>query len=139
MSVRSLSVEEQEELYESYLKDVEVFAGDYFGHMMEHDTPDFHREIYQMLREESRVALAAPRGFAKSTLVCVIYPIWLSVMQIMKDILIISASETLAVEFLRKVRLFGDMKDNSVNVQVNNNLLDVSEVRERLRSKGKIK
>lgn len=37
------------------------------------------------------------------------------------------------------LRLFGDMKDNSVNVQVNNNLLDVSEVRERLRSKGKIK
>lgn len=120
MSVRSLSVEEQEELYESYLKDVEVFARDYFGHMMEHDTPDFHREIYQMLREESRVALAAPRGFAKSTLVCVIYPIWLSVMQIKKDILIISASETLAVEFLRKVRL--ELENNELLIRMFGNL-----------------
>lgn len=72
---------------------------------MEYGTPEFHREIFKYLLSEDRIALAAPRGFAKSTIVCVIYPIWLSMLLVKKDILIISASETLAVEFLRKVRL----------------------------------
>ena len=50
--------------------------------------------------------MAAPRGFAKSTISSVIYPLWLAVGQLRyKNIMIISASEGLAVELLRKIKV----------------------------------
>jgi hypothetical protein len=72
---------------------------------MEYETADFQREIYTLLQTHDRVAIAAPRGFTKSTLADVIFPCWLALLMVKKDICIISASETLAVEFLRKVRI----------------------------------
>ena len=53
---------------------------------------------------ENRIVIAAPRGFAKSTISSVIYPLWLAVFQFKKEIAIISASETLAVDLLRKIK-----------------------------------
>jgi len=73
-----------------------------------------------MALNNDRVLIAAPRGFSKSTILARIYPLWLAVFGLRKDILIISASEGLAIENLRYVKmavennpllreLFGDM------------------------------
>lgn len=97
--------EDQIATYKKLRGSLEVFARTFFEEMMYSDTPKFHREIYDYLLSEERVALAAPRGFAKSTIVCVFYPLWMAMLMVRRDILIISASETLAVEFLRKIRM----------------------------------
>ncbi len=92
------------------------FAKAFFSHLMEYETPDFHKEIYTLLMTKARVALAAPRGFAKSTIVCVIYALYLALLKEKKDILIISASETLATEFLRKIRLELESNQNLIGI-----------------------
>lgn len=121
MNRLGLSPTEQSELYSEFRGDLRKFAVFFFDNLMEYETADFQREIYGLLENEDRVAIAAPRGFTKSTICDVIFPCWLSLLMVKKDICIISASETLAVEFLRKVRieletnekivgLFGDVR-----------------------------
>lgn len=83
---------------------LETFAVVFFEHLLKDKVPEFHREIYRLLPREDRLVLAAPRGFAKSTIVCVIYALWVALFAKRKDICIISASETLSVELLRKVK-----------------------------------
>jgi phage terminase large subunit-like protein len=51
-----------------------------------------------------RLVLAAPRGFAKSSIGARIYPLWLGLYRHRKDICIISASESLAIEHLRWIK-----------------------------------
>ena len=116
-----MTAEEQKELYDTFRSDLCTFAKMFFPHLMEYDTAEFQEEIYTLLQGKDRIAIAAPRGFTKSTICNVIYPCWLSLLMVKKDICIISASETLAVEFLRKIRvelttnrmildLFGDVQ-----------------------------
>lgn len=107
---------------ENCFVDVEFFARNLCGELLKADVPEFHREMYQFLPRIKRGLIAAPRGFAKSTITSVIYPLWLAVSQVSyKNIMIVSASETLAVELLRKVKrelesnqqiikLFGDLR-----------------------------
>lgn len=100
-----LSSFEQAELYREFRSDLRKFAVFFFDRLMEYETAEFQREIYRLLEGSDRVAIAAPRGFTKSTLACVVYPCWVGLLMVRRDICIISASETLAVEFLRKVRI----------------------------------
>jgi hypothetical protein len=69
------------------------------------DIPQFHKEIYELLETKERVAIAAPRGFAKSRISSIFYPSWLATYGKNKDITIISASEGLAVELLRNIKI----------------------------------
>lgn len=69
------------------------------------EVPDFHKEIYNLLETKERVAVAAPRGFAKSRISSIFYPSWLATYGKSRDITIISASEGLAVELLRNIKL----------------------------------
>lgn len=89
-----------ETTYNDLFKFVEVFL----PNNLTSKTPDFHREIYKLLPDTSRLVLAAPRGFAKSFIVSRFYPLWLALMMKRKDIVIISASETLAIEHLRWIK-----------------------------------
>lgn len=100
-----LTQEEQLQLYTEFRSDLKRFAVFFFDNLMEYETAPFQEEIYNLLQKNDRVAMAAPRGFTKSTLAGVIFPCWLALLMVKKDICIISASETLAVEFLRKVRM----------------------------------
>jgi hypothetical protein len=86
-------------------KSITEFSNFFLKHLLLVKTPKFHLEIYDMIMNNNRVILASPRGFAKSTLVSVIYPIWMALHEKKKDITIISASETLAVDWLRKIKL----------------------------------
>lgn len=84
------------------------------------DTPQFHKEIWDLLLNNRRVAIAAPRGHGKSTAVSLFYAIHQIVYQQKKFIVLISASEELATRFLRRIKnefegniklkwLFGDL------------------------------
>jgi phage terminase large subunit-like protein len=106
----------------SAFSSLEFFARNITGNMLAFEVPEFHREMYGFIPKIKRGLIAAPRGFAKSTITSVIYPLWLAVSQVSyKNIMIISASESLAVELVRKIKreiesnetilkLFGDMR-----------------------------
>lgn len=91
-------------LREATKESVYLFAEYFLKGLLTTDSPEFHRELYRLLPSSKRLVLASPRGFAKSTIVSVIYPIWLALWKGAKDIVIISASETLAVDWLRKIK-----------------------------------
>lgn len=80
------------------------FAEFFLKHLLLSESCDFHKELYGMLPISKRLVLASPRGFAKSTISSVIFPAWLALWKGAKDICIISASETLAVDWLRKIK-----------------------------------
>ena len=92
--------------------DIEYFAEYYLGHFFDNEVPEFHREIRNMVRAESRLCIAAPRGFAKSTNVQIIYALWCILYNPTKlekkgeseDILTISASADMAEDWVRKLK-----------------------------------
>lgn len=86
--------------------DLEFFARNVVGGLLTFEVPEFHRELYKILPRINRAVIAAPRGFAKSTISTVIYPLWLAISQVSyKNIMIISASESFAVNLLRKIKV----------------------------------
>lgn len=91
---------EFEDAFSSVLK----FTRAFLSHYLTSNVPEFHKEIYSLLPKHKRLVIAAPRGFAKSHIVSVFYPIWCALMGTKKDITIISASEGLAVEWVRKIK-----------------------------------
>jgi len=104
-------------------EDFEKFILFVFGDYITGQIPKFHTDIYNLLINEKRLALAAPRGFAKSMICSVFYPTWLATFKKVKDICIIRASENLATDLLRKIKvciesdekfidLFGDMRSS---------------------------
>jgi len=108
--------EEQAKLYKLYRDDVLIFAEDCLSHFLTSEVPEFHKEIYRDLKVEKRLALAAPRGFAKSFICSVIYPLHEALFETHKDICIISASEQLAIEWLRKIRR--ELESNTLLIQL---------------------
>ena len=106
----------------SSFSSLEFFARNVTANLLQFEVPEFHSEIYGFLPKIKRGLIAAPRGFAKSTITSVIYPLWMAVSQTSyKNIMIISASEALATELLRKIKreiesnqvilkLFGDLR-----------------------------
>lgn len=90
--------------YNLFSENLLKFAEYFFPHFLTSKIPDFHREIYELLPKCERLVLASPRGFAKSTICSIIYPLWLALFKKRNDICIISASETLAIEWLRKIK-----------------------------------
>lgn len=85
-------------------EDILYFAEYYLPHFLENRTPVFHKEILKLLQEESRLAIAAPRGFAKSTLVQIIYGLHCLLFNEGEDILSISMSANLAEDWIRKIK-----------------------------------
>jgi len=85
-------------------EDVGAFVEDVLGHYLTHEVPKFHLEIYEILKKALRVVIAAPRGFGKSMVCSVFWVIHQALFGKRGDICIISASESLAVEWVRKIR-----------------------------------
>lgn len=62
-------------------KSIKAFAELYFPHYLKAKSCAFHDELYAMLnrivvQSDGRIAIAAPRGSAKSSIVSLIYPLW---------------------------------------------------------------
>ena len=131
-----ISKEEAEGLYARFRNNFWDFVEAYLSVHLTSKTPDFHKEIYSLVPIKKRLVLAAPRGFAKSYIISKFYPLWLSLFQLKKDICIISASETLAIEHLRFIKrelegnplilkYFGDVKSGKwteTHIILNNEL-----------------
>ena len=76
-------------LYETFRDNIDVFSETVCTTVVTGAIPGFHREIFKMLYEEDRIVIAAPRGFAKSTIVSKLYPLHLALFKKRKDICII--------------------------------------------------
>jgi len=92
-------------------------------------TPPFHQEIYTTVLDKNnrRVLIAAPRGTAKSTLVSLILPVYMTMFkEENKDlfIMIISESRAQSINFLSRIKdhledseplrdIFGDFGENT--------------------------
>jgi phage terminase large subunit-like protein len=106
-------------LRSNFLESTEFFL----GHHLTVGIADFQREIYNLLPNNDRILLISPRGHGKSYIGSIFYPIWLSLFELKKNITIISASETLAIDWLRNIKrefevnerilkLFGNLKSD---------------------------
>ena len=70
------------------------------------ETPQFHRDIWTMTCSAyQHVALAAPRGHAKSTSVTFTYAIVVLMFRVRDYMILVSDSETQAINFLRDIRI----------------------------------
>jgi len=77
---------------------IHLFAQFIFPEHCRYDTPAFHRHIFELITDDTkkRVALAAPRGHAKSTVVNLIALTWLCVHEKVRFPVICSDSHTQA-------------------------------------------
>lgn len=85
-------------------EDLQFFAKQFLPHLLTHSIPPFHAELYNLVTGNDYLVVAAPRGFAKSTIISVIYPIWLGITARRSEVVIISASESLAIDQVRKIK-----------------------------------
>lgn len=90
-------------------KDFWHFFNHYLPHYGSEKSPAFHREIIKLL-DNNFVAIAAPRGFAKSTLVSFAYVLWQIATERSRFIVIVSASDDLAKDLSGFIRL--ELTDN---------------------------
>lgn len=82
----------------------EVFNYSYFPHRLDTQFCELHKEWFQLL-DNQRIAIAAPRYHAKSTIWSVFYPIFRALMFPGSRIAIVSATESFAeTEFMRKIK-----------------------------------
>lgn len=111
-----------EGLYRKFENSVEEFGRFFFPHLLQTETPPFHKEIYGLLPNHQYLAIAAPRGHAKTTVGHIVYPIWFALFRSWGNIAVYSASEDFVLreitgkikkEFETNERLkafFGDQK-----------------------------
>ena len=81
-----------QEATNTFYNDVGEFAQFFFPHLISLKIPDFHKEVYSLLPVNRYLAIAAPRGHAKTTLE-IVYTIWHSLYKHIGDISILSLSE----------------------------------------------
>ena len=106
-------------------KSVSSFFSAYLKTLRTTKTPPFHYEMMNLLYDAvplkdktqniERLLFIAPRGFAKSTICSIVYPLYLALYGIKKDIFLVSATISLAKELLRKVR--NELENNTTIVQ----------------------
>ncbi len=79
--------------------------------------PPFHKEIYALgaNRELRRVAIVAPTGFGKSSVVSYTLPIWAICYGHYKEILIVSSTAEFAEFRLRKIKSEFESNENIIN------------------------
>ena len=104
MVKKKLTPEQARELFNFYDNDLGAFIEDFLGGYCEVPTPEFHRELFGLVKVNQRVVIAAPRGHAKSTVCSVFYPLHAALFQRRTQIRIVSAAADLAEDFLRKIK-----------------------------------
>uniref|UniRef100_A0A6M3KDB0 Putative homing endonuclease n=2 Tax=viral metagenome TaxID=1070528 RepID=A0A6M3KDB0_9ZZZZ len=94
-------------------EDLYLFAVRYFSHYLRRTSSKLHRFIYKTLTREVnrknrkkgfKIAIAAPRGGAKSSLISIIFPIWCICYNKKKFIILVSETASAAEEFLEDVK-----------------------------------
>lgn len=90
-------------------KSVQVFASTYFPHYLTNKTCSFHEELYGFLLEAAHkkgqyIAIAAPRGSAKSSIVSLCYVLWCICYKKESYIVILSETNDQAVRLLSNIK-----------------------------------
>jgi len=90
-------------------KSVKAFAELFFPHYLSKKSCSFHKDLYRMLGEMSekrgeRLAIAAPRGSAKSSIVSLIYVLWCIFYKKESYILLLSDTRDQAEDFLSHIK-----------------------------------
>ena len=105
---------DKEKRVEKSLSNFWYFFKHYLPHYQQGESPIFHKEIIKLLEKgqsSKRIAIAAPRGFAKSTLVSFSYVIWNILRETYKFVILVSATDDLADDLADFIRLeFTDNK-----------------------------
>ena len=87
-----------------------AFASVYLGHHFTQDRCPMHAALFETLKSASstrggRIAIAAPRGHAKSTIVSLAYPLWCLMYGLEPYIVLVSDTGTQAAQNLRNIRV----------------------------------
>ena len=77
-------------------------------------SPAFHQELIDLFLTHSKLAIAAPRGHSKSTLVGFFYVLHQALFSLKRNIVLVSSTEDLAIRFLRDIK---------TELEVNRNLI----------------
>lgn len=103
---------EGKQLFVSRFKDEPLpFANAVMGHHMvdqatgeKLESPAFHTEMMDLFMSQRFIGLAAPRNHAKSTVTTLFYVVYCILFQTKKNIVIVSATEDMAIRFLRRIK-----------------------------------
>jgi predicted phage terminase large subunit-like protein len=90
-------------------KNLQLFAKTYFSHYCKLPFAVFHRELFTCLERatferKKKIAIAAPRGSAKSSIVSLIYPIWCACYGYEKCIILFSNTKAQAEPLLSHIK-----------------------------------
>lgn len=86
-------------------KSIEAFGTFFFDNHLKLNTPEFHKEIYSLYEQDlKRIAIAAPRGHAKSTITDLVYLAWLVVHKKVNFVLLVSDTYSQSVLFLEALK-----------------------------------
>jgi len=96
-------------------RSVEAFGTFFFKNHLSLKTPDFHKEIYNLYESKhNRIAIAAPRGHAKSTITDLVYLAWEIVNKNRNFVLIVSDTYSQAVMFLETLKAEFESNDKLI-------------------------
>jgi predicted phage terminase large subunit-like protein len=129
----------QKQAYKKLYENMALFGVHCFPTALNKDIPPFHGEVYKALANDrqKKVAIAAPRGTAKSTTTSLIFPLWRVAFKKSDEdlfIVIVSESQQQAINFLSRIKhhltnshkfkaLFGDMSGNTAKRWTNNDIV----------------
>lgn len=86
-------------------RSIEAFGEFFFKNHLKLNTPKFHREIYNLYESDyKKIAIAAPRGHAKSTITDLVYLAWLIVHKKINFVLLVSDTYSQSVLFLEALK-----------------------------------
>lgn len=122
--------------YRSYgRQSIQAFGDLFLSHYLKHEPCQFHKELYETLqdisgvqdqmvngelipagRRNSRIAIAAPRGSAKSTIVNLVYVLWAICYK--KETFIIIGSDTAGQAFSFLSDIKSELENNSLLSEV---------------------
>lgn len=91
------------QLAKMYMTNLQMFVEDFLSDHVEVRIPEFHSLLYKVIPKNKRNLIIAPRGFGKSKVCSIFFPLRQAIYALNKNIMIISASESLAIEFLREI------------------------------------
>tara|TARA_B110000467_G_C18338676_1_gene500982 strand:+ start:2144 stop:3637 length:1494 start_codon:yes stop_codon:yes gene_type:complete len=129
----------KKQAYKKLYENMALFGVHCFPTALNKDIPPFHGEVYKALAndKQKKVAIAAPRGTAKSTTTSLIFPLWRVAFKKSNEdlfIVIVSESQQQAINFLSRIKhhltnssrfkaLFGDMSGSTAKRWTNNDIV----------------
>ena len=91
-------------IYKIFEKDMVTFGHYYFEKHFRLRSPQFHLTIIKAILENDKVAIAAPRGSSKSTLILFLYLMWVITFKKRHFVLLVSNTFTKAADALETIK-----------------------------------